>query len=79
MDVSVATTILSERSAALMEQYFGKDKGGNVDKQKVEAAKFVKLAAMAFKVMQSRVIKDDKDRLKCAYRSVFFVISGLRA
>ena len=57
MDVSVATTILSERSAALMEQYFGKDKDGNVDKQKVEAAKFVKLAVGDLQVFGHRILQ----------------------
>ena len=68
MNVSVATTILSESNAALIEQYFGKDKDGNVDEQKMEAARVVRLSAQAFKIMQSRVIEDKKDWLKCAYR-----------
>ena len=65
--VSVACTILSLTNAALFERYFPNDP------QKLALANLLRIAAEAFKVLQSRVIEDENDRLKCAYRSIFII------
>ena len=66
-NVSVACTILSLTNAALFERYFPNDP------QKLALANLLRVAAEAFKVFQSRVIEDEDDRLKCAYRSIFII------
>ena len=65
--VSVACTILSLTNAALFERYFPNDP------EKLALANLLRVAAEAFKVLQSRVIEDEDDRLKCAYRSIFII------
>ena len=66
-NVSVACTILSLTNAALFERYFPNDP------EKLALANLLRVAAEAFKVFQSRVIEDEDDRLKCAYRSIFII------
>ena len=61
MNVKVATTIISDTSAALFRRFFPNDQN------KLALADLVEIAALAFKVMQSRCIEDDKDRMKCAF------------
>lgn len=61
MNVKVATTIISDTSAALFRRFFAQDPN------KLALAELVETAALAFKVMQSRCIEHDKDRMKCAF------------
>jgi len=61
MNVSVATTIMSNTVAALFRRFFSNDPN------KMALAYLVDLTANALKIMQSRSIEHDKDWLKCAY------------
>ena len=61
MNVRVATTIISNTSAALFRRFFPQDEN------KLALADLIETAAEAFKIMQSRCIEHDTDKMKCAF------------
>ena len=62
MDASVMCTIFSITTAGCFRRFFPNDPG------KLALADLIDITVNARKVMQSRVIEDEKDNLKCAFR-----------
>ena len=62
MDVSVACRIFSLTNADLFDTFFPENP------QKQAIASYIREVATAFKILQSRVVEDKKDKMKCAYR-----------